>query len=578
VTEGGPGGHTQLSRYLQILARRKWVVLQSVVLVTATVILASLQQQRLYQATAQVLLSQKDLAGSLTGTQSQNYALTPDRFAQTQANLARVRTVAQRTLRAARVVGKTPGEFIASSSVSAGANNDLLTFSVNESRPEAAARLATEYARQYTIYRRELDTAAILRARSDLRARLNELKSAGAEGSRIYADLVAKDQQLTTLEALQTSNAYVVQAAQGAAQVQPQPVRNGVIGFLLGLLLGVGLAFLWETLDTRVRSAEEVAEKLDLPLLARIPAPPKRLRAENRLAMLSAPDSLEAEAFRLLRTNLDFVNLERRAKTIMITSAVEGEGKSTTAANLAVALARAGRRVVLVDLDLRRPFLDHFFNLPGAGLTEVVLGHAELDDALAAIPIGRFSANGNPMGPAGRAGSGNQGVSPHDLAEILERAVNEGRPDLVREVVDKAAAAAAEPKPVSDGVLLQVLPSGPIPPNVGEFVGMHALDDLLERLHERADVIIVDTTPLLQIGDAMTLSAKVDALVLVTRLNIVRRPMLNELRRALDSCPATKLGFVVAGAELEEGYGYGYATSYARDVEPSRSGRREPVA
>jgi Mrp family chromosome partitioning ATPase len=544
------------------------------VLVTATVILASLQQQRLYQATAQVLLSQKDLAGSLTGTQTQNAGLTPDRFAQTQAQLARVRRVAVRTVAAAGVSGESASKLLSSSSVSAGANDDLLTFSVTDSRPSAAARFASEYARQYTVYRRELDTAAILRARSDLRAQIERLTREGGRGSRLYTDLVAKDQQLATLEALQTSNAYVVQAAHGAIKVQPKPVRNGVLGFFFGLLFGVGLAFLWETLDTRVRSAEEVGEKLDIPLLARLPAPPKRLRSENRLAMLSAPNSLEAEAFRLLRTNLDFVNLERGAKTIMITSAVEGEGKSTTAANLAVALARAGRRVVLVDLDLRRPYIDHFFNLPGAGLTEVVLGHAELEDALATIPIGQVGTNGS----APKRNDGGGQVLSHNLAAFLERAVNEGRPDLVREVVEKATAAATKTAmPPTEGMMLEVLPSGPVPPNVGEFVGLQAIDELLARLRERADFVVVDTTPLLQIGDAMTLSAKVDALVLVTRLNIIRRPMLNDLRRALDSCPATKLGFVVAGAELEEGYGYGYATSYAAKAD-NRSERRERVA
>src|SRR5205085_2685983 len=102
---------------------------------------------------------------------------------------------------------------------------------------------------------------------------------------------------------------------------------------------------------TRVRSTEEIGERLHLPLLARLPEPPKSVRAENRLVMLNDPSSVQAEAFRMLRTNLEFVNLERGAQTVMVTSAVAGEGKSTTVANLGVALARAGRRVVLVDLD-----------------------------------------------------------------------------------------------------------------------------------------------------------------------------------------------------------------------------------
>ena len=121
-------------------------------------------------------------------------------------------------------------------------------------------------------------------------------------------------------------------------------------------MLGVGLAFGIDALDTRVRSATEIGERLGLPLLARVPPPPKGFAKENRLVMLAQPTGTSAEAFRMLRTNLDFATLEDvDVRTILVTSAVEQEGKSTTAANLALAEARAGRRVALVDLDLRRP-------------------------------------------------------------------------------------------------------------------------------------------------------------------------------------------------------------------------------
>ena len=160
------------------------------------------------------------------------------------------------------------------------------------------------------------------------------------------------------------------------------------MGFGLGLVIGLVLVSLAEALDTRVRTAEDVSSRLGLSLLTRIPIPPRTLRKAGALGMLDDEGGAETEAYRKLRINLDFANLSVKARTIMITSATEQEGKSTTVANLAVALARAGRRVVLVDLDLRKPYLDHFFNLAGrAGVTDAVLGNVTLDQAMWSIPI-----------------------------------------------------------------------------------------------------------------------------------------------------------------------------------------------
>jgi Mrp family chromosome partitioning ATPase len=307
-------------------------------------------------------------------------------------------------------------------------------------------------------------------------------------------------------------------------------------------MIGIVLAFIWETLDTRVRKAEEIAEQLGLPLLARLPQPRRGLRNKNRLATIDDPNGAAAEAFRMLRTNLDFTNIDRAAKTIMVTSAVESEGKSTTIANLAVTLARGGRRVALVDLDLRRPYLDRFFDLQGApGLTQVALGHVELDQALARIPIAVDHRAASHELNGHQNGNGNGSGSP--LEAILE-----------------------------------VLPAGPIPPDPGEFSGSHAVEAILKELSGRADFVLVDAPPILHVGDAMALSAHVDGLIVVGRLKVVRRPMLAELRRLLAVAPATKLGVVVTGAQGEEGYGYG-SYYYARTTKRSKvTGRRKKEA
>jgi Mrp family chromosome partitioning ATPase len=237
--------------------------------------------------------------------------------------------------------------------------------------------------------------------------------------------------------------------------------------------------------------------------------------------------------FRMLRTNVEFTNMHRRARTIMVTSCVQGEGKSTTVANLAVAFARAGRRVVLVDLDLRRPYLHKFFPLPKrAGVTEVALGYTKLEDALLQVPLTDAA-----IAAVRRRPSRNSAANGNGAVRV-------------------------------QGVL-EVLCTGPIPPDPGEFVASPALGEILDELAERADVVLIDSPPLLSVGDALTLSERVEAMIVLTRLKIVKRPMLNELKRVLDASPAEKLGFVVAAAteEAEYGYGYGYGYRYERKEE-----------
>jgi Mrp family chromosome partitioning ATPase/capsular polysaccharide biosynthesis protein len=527
-----------LRDYLRVVRRRKWIIVLAVLLVPAAAIGFSVRQQPLYRATAEVLISHQNLANSLTGTVDPTMYQQPDRLAQTQADLARVPQVAQRVLNAVGLHDRSAQDFLASSTASAKQNADILALTVTDRDPALARRLATAYAKEFALYKQRLDTAALEKARVEVESRMGTACASPTDKSQLCQDLASSEQKLRTMEAL-VGSASVVRTADRTDQVQPKPIRNGLLGFVLGLVFGFGLAFLWEALDTRVRTAEEIGERLGLPLLARLPEPPRKLRRADRLVMLVSPRGVQAESFRMLRTNLEFVRLDRDVKTVMITSSVEQEGKSTTVANLAVALARGGQKVALVDLDLRRPFLDRFFDLRfRPGLTQVALGHAELEEALIPIAITdpeteakaeQLAANGN--GHANGNGNGNGLV--------------------------KAAG------------LLQVLIAGPTPPNAGEFVGSRALEEIIGDLRERFDIVLVDAPPSLQVGDALLLSSKVDAVMVVTRMNVVRRNMLSELKRMLDRCPAEKLGFIVTGAEAEEGYGYAayYYGSYAREME-----------
>jgi non-specific protein-tyrosine kinase len=528
-----------LNDYLRVARRRKWVVIQAALLLPLAAVAFSLHQQRLYEASADVLLNSENLAAAAPGTPLPGLSQEPERITQTQARVARMPEVARGALRQVSGTGLTVTDFLADSSVSSSPASDILTFAVTSSDRARTKQLANAYAQAYVAYRQQLYAGSIQRALADVERRLRQLDRAGAslEGSggrpalgaltaygALYTSLVDRQQTLESMQALQPSVASVLRQADGTVLTQPKTVRNGAVGLVVGLVLGLALLFLREALETRARTAEEVSVRLgSLPLLGRIPKLPQRLRRAEKLVMLEEPASAHAEAFRMLRANLDFMTLDRDVRTIMVTSALQQEGKSTTVANLAVAFARAGKRVVLVDLDLRRPVLARFYNLEGPGLTQVALGHVPLEEALTQVVI----------------------TDPPAVRRRLAlRRSGNGKGNLTRELLG----------------LLEVLPSGPVPPDPGEFVSSPALEKILGALRERADVVLVDAPAALHVGDAVALSSRVDGIVIVARSKALRRQTLAELNRLLAMVRTPALGFVATDEDKGEGYAAGSAT------------------
>ena len=303
-----------------------------------------------------------------------------------------------------------------------------------------------------------------------------------------------------------------------SAEVPDEPAAPDLLldlaaGLLAGLVLGCGVAWARDLLDTRVQDPAVVAALTDLPVVGTIgPFPPGTV---SPVVVESAPHGPSAEAFRQLRTNLQFLEIpevdgERGGvRTLMVTSSVPNEGKSTTAANLAVTLADTGARVLLVDTDLRRPSVARLLGLEGAaGLTTVLLGRASVEDV-----VQEWGSSG-----------------------------------------------------------LWVLPSGQVPPNPSELLSSPAMRRLVQQLRDGFDYVVLDAPPLLPVADAAILSHVVDGTFLVVDVRRVRRHELRESLQGLEHVNSRPLGLVLNQVRRNES-----SYSYSREDDPGHAARLNEV-
>jgi Mrp family chromosome partitioning ATPase/capsular polysaccharide biosynthesis protein len=514
-----------LHDYLRILKRRKWIVIVPVVLAPVVALLVASGGSSLYEASAQVLVNRQNLSSNLTGVNdpTQNDSL---RFLTTQAQFARLPVVAQAALREVGLKHQSASYLLGESRVTTTNNSDFLTFTVSDLSRTRAIALANAYAHQYAQYARQYETAQFAAAARAIRGRMHNLQRGSKTASSLSASLAEKLDELTAMQAFAATSKQLERPATGAGRAASHTQRNVFLALVLALITGLGLAFLRDALDTRLRSGEEIGSRLELPLLARLPRPPRALRRANRLVMLDDPDSPHAEPFRMLRGSLEFKigrepgerrpanapvplrSSPRRGYRMMITSAVEGEGKSTTVANLAVAFARAGRSVLVVDLDFRKASLHRFFRVSAKpGLTDVLLGSAQLSAAVTEVP---FTAG-----------------------QRIERSIGRLSPGALR-----------------------LLPLGTLPTHAIDTSFAIGIEHVLAEIADETEIVLIDAPPLLRVGDALALTSHVDGLLVVASLRTVHAPMVEELRRILDAAPVTKLGFILTGADLEGGYEY----------------------
>lgn len=275
----------------------------------------------------------------------------------------------------------------------------------------------------------------------------------------------------------------------------PNVPLNLVLGALVGLALGIGIAVLRSVLDTRIHSLHDIESITDAPMLGGIALDPE---AKKRPLIVHAdPRNPRAESFRALRTNLQFLNVEGGPRIFVISSAGPGEGKSTTAANLAISLAETGVKVALLDGDLRLPKVAEYMGIEGGvGMTDVLIGRANIGDVLQ------------------KWGS----------------------------------------------TQLYVLPAGRIPPNPSELLGSSAMDKLLAALAEHFDYVLIDAPPLLLVTDAAVISKKARGAILVAASGSTKKQELQGAVRTLESAGASLMGVVVTMLPTKGPDSYGYGT------------------
>ena len=301
-------------------------------------------------------------------------------------------------------------------------------------------------------------------------------------------------------------------ATLSTSPVSPRPMRNLGLGFVLGLLLGVGLAVARELLDNTLNTSEDVADITTAPIIGRITADSGAVRQPVGAALAAATSW--AEAFRVLRTNMQYIEVDHEQRVFVVTSSLPQEGKSTTAVNLGVTLALTHQRVALVECDLRRPMIAKRLGLDGAvGTTSVLIGKVGVREAMQSY--------------------GDTG--------------------------------------------LQVLACGPIPPNPSELLQSRAMETLLAQLRAEYDVVLLDAPPLLPVTDAALLTAQADGALVVVRHGKTTHDQLAHAIERLEAVDARALGVVLnmvpAKRRGGETYSYTYQYDYAsrpasRDDEP----------
>jgi len=509
-----------LRDFISVMRARVRIVLVAAAIVTLTALVVSFFQSPTYQGEATVLLTQQNTGAALLGS-PQPYLtdLALEREVQTQVDVMQSRGLLEQVIHDLNLE-TTPTDLLKHVSVRFAGQTNIVTIDVTDASASRAANTANALADAYVAWSLERQRASIRAAADDVEGRLalaqqqivavqGRISSGDRSGARqvelraansLYGTLADQLEQLKINEQLATgSGSVLASAVPDPVPVSPKPVRNGALGLAMGLVLGIGVAFIVQTLDNTIKSSDEAEEVYGAPVLCTIPAEKRKNQNAERLALVDNPSGSVAEAYRVLRNNLEFINFEHDIKTVLVTSAVPNEGKSTVAANLATVLSSAGKTVVLVSCDFHRPGSDQLFGLDHKiGLSGILRGAR-----------------------------------------------------VVQEVLEQPAGFDS----------LWVLPAGKTPPNPSALLGSSAMEKLIASLRESSDWVILDSAPLLAVADAAATARLVDGVLMVARANVSTRDAARRGREQLANVGVRVLGVALWGLEETAASG-GYYTYY----------------
>lgn len=507
------GGVTVTQRSAEVFsgAARRALPLIIILCIVDAVFFNVLRQAQgpLYSATARVLLSTTDFGAVVTGFQP-TY-VDPDRVMENALLLARSQDLYRRA--AEDLNGVSGSELRAMTTVGGSDDADLLFFTAESSNAEFATAAANAVAAEFPIWRSEVSAASVRQAIERLRSQLSS--ASGEEREALRVEL----RRLEVLETLTTGNTVLVERATSADRVRPAPVRDSIMGAALGVMIALLISGFREIFDTRIRSETEAEEFLDAPNIATLAPVPKRAK----LVTIGRYEERFGDAYALLAASVSQMNDGKASLVIAVTSASKEQGKTITAANLAVAMAQRGSTVILADFDLRRPSVAPLFKIhpESPGLVQALRDGVPFESVVRPVPLSDDPFESRRLVRRNGAGSG------------------------------RTTAGSLYVVPAG-GAIRNLLSHSP---RVG---------DLIQQFSRRADVVIIDTPPALATPDMAQLSRLVDVVLVVVRQGRESRRSLRALHRQSQSWQKAISGVVVTDSDADDAYGYYAARSSAR--------------